>query len=50
MNTITENSEVLTVICSIIVGGIWRAIEKRRLRKKGVLNDKEIVKDKEEAI
>lgn len=41
MNTlILQNSELFSTLITIIVGGIIRAIEKRKLRKKGILNDK----------
>jgi hypothetical protein len=36
---ITENSELISTLITIIAGGIIRAIEKRKLRKKGLLND-----------
>lgn len=41
-NIITNNSELISTLITIIVGGIVRAIEKRKLRKKGLLNDKAI--------
>jgi hypothetical protein len=39
---ITDNSEIISTLITIVVGGIIRAIEKRRLRKKGILNDKTV--------
>ena len=36
---ITDNTELISSLVTIIVGGIIRAVEKRRLRKKGLLND-----------
>jgi len=36
---ITTNSELICTVVTIITGAIIRAIEKRRLRKKGILND-----------
>ena len=39
-NIITNNSELISTLVTIIIGGIVRAIEKRKLRKKGLLNDK----------
>jgi hypothetical protein len=41
-NIITNNSELISTLITIIVGGIVRAIEKRKLRKKGLLNDKTV--------
>ena len=38
--TIHNNSELITTIVTIIVGAIVRLIEKRKLRKKGLLTDK----------
>ena len=38
---ITDNSEIISTLITIVVGGIIRAIEKRRLRKKGIVNDYE---------
>jgi len=40
MNTITQNSEVLTAICTIVFGALLRVLEKRKLRRKGMLTDK----------
>ena len=40
MNEIKNNSELITSLVTIIVGAIVRLIEKKRLRKKGILNDK----------
>jgi hypothetical protein len=37
---VSQNSEALTMICTVLIGAIWRAIEKRKLRRKGVLQDK----------
>lgn len=43
MNTvITQNSELISTLVTIIVGAIIRGIEKRKLRKKGLLNDNKI--------
>lgn len=39
---IIDNSEIISTLITIVVGGIIRAIEKRRLRKKGILNDKTV--------
>lgn len=39
---IKDNSELITSLVTIIIGAIIRAIEKRKLRKKGVLLDKKI--------
>lgn len=38
--TIHNNSELITTIVTILVGAIVRLIEKRKLRKKGLLTDK----------
>lgn len=40
MNQIQNNSELITSLVTIIVGAIIRAIEKKRLKKKGLLTDK----------
>jgi hypothetical protein len=40
MHPVTENKELICTIVTIIVGAIVRAIEKRKLRKSGKLNDK----------
>lgn len=39
MNVITDNGEVLTALVSIVVGGIVRYFEKRKLRKEKKLFD-----------
>ena len=36
---ITNHSELICTVVTIITSAIIRAIEKRRLRKKGLLND-----------
>jgi hypothetical protein len=38
--TIKNNSELITSLVTIIVGAIIRTIEKRRLKRKGLLTDK----------
>jgi hypothetical protein len=38
--TIKNNSELITSLVTIIVGAIIRAIEKRKLKKKGLLTEK----------
>lgn len=40
LQTVNENKEVICTLVTIIVGAIVRAIEKRKLRKSGKLNDK----------
>lgn len=40
MNEIQNNSQLITSLVTIIVGAIVRLIEKRNLRKKGLLTDK----------
>jgi hypothetical protein len=35
----TEHNEIICTIVTILVGAIMRAIEKRKLRKEGKLND-----------
>lgn len=44
---IADNSEILTALVTIIVGGIIRGIEKHRLRRKGKLNDQDKDQDEE---
>jgi hypothetical protein len=40
MHPLNENKELICTIVTIVVGAIVRAIEKRKLRKSGKLNDK----------
>jgi hypothetical protein len=42
--TIHNNSELICTVVTIITGAIIRAIEKRRLKKKGLLITKDLVK------
>jgi hypothetical protein len=42
--TIHNNSELICTVITIITGAIIRAIEKRRLKKKGLLITKDLVK------
>lgn len=44
---ISDNSEILTALVTIILGGIIRGIEKHRLRRKGKLNDQDKDQDEE---
>ena len=44
---IKNNSELLTLLVSVIAGGIIRAIEKHRLRKSGKLKDQDKSQDEE---
>lgn len=37
--TITQHSELITTVVTLLIGAILRAIEKKRLRKKGLLID-----------
>lgn len=37
--TITQHSELITTVVTLLVTAILRAIEKKRLRKKGLLID-----------
>jgi hypothetical protein len=39
MQTITDNKELFTSLFTIVIGAIFRAIEKRKLRKEGKLID-----------
>jgi hypothetical protein len=39
MHPLNENKELICTIVTIVVGAIVRAIEKRKLRKSGKLND-----------
>ncbi len=38
--TISNNTELITSLVTIIIGAIIRVIEKKRLKKKGLLIDK----------
>lgn len=40
IQTISNNSEIFTSVATIIIGAIFRAIEKRKLKKLGLLKDK----------
>jgi hypothetical protein len=40
MQTVNDNKEIICTLVTIIVGAVVRAIEKRKLRKSGKLNDK----------
>lgn len=40
MDPVTENKEIICTIVTMVVAAILRAIEKRKLRKSGKLNDK----------
>jgi hypothetical protein len=39
METIHNNSELFSSLATIIIGAIFRAIEKRKLKKAGLLKD-----------
>lgn len=39
-NIVTQNSELFSSLATIIIGAIIRAIEKKKLKKKGLLTDK----------
>lgn len=41
MNIVTDNGEVLSALVTIVVGGIVRYFEKRKLRKDKKLFDKQ---------
>lgn len=38
-NIITQNSELFSSLATIIIGAIFRAIEKKKLKKAGLLTD-----------
>ena len=39
IQTVSNNSEIFTTVATIIISAIFRALEKRKLRKEGKLID-----------